>query len=393
MQPIEIPHRDDTTLERLAERIAASHHTHSLDSAAVRTLWRYYSGRFLGAFLASLVILALLVLVVDMLLNLGDVLENQKSLADALRVLVFRCAAQYLAYLVPVATFAGAFFSVGRAARNHEVLAVRAGGISPLRAFAPLLWIALLLAAGSLWLNEAVGVAAARSLNRLTDGPSDRLVLRSGVIWHHSGRVIYRGKREDPARERLADVSVFERDASGRLVRTVHAASAERISATQWRFQRASVRRFTPGDASAPPRLERFDDVELQLATGIDLRPDVRELDAVPLPVLREYVAAIEDSGSDPGAARSVLHARLSMPTLAFVFAVFAIPLALGVERTRTLARPALYGIGFLMAFILAREYSMGIALRADESSPLVSWGVVLVFTSIGAVQLARVRR
>jgi len=79
----------------------------------VSTLSRYVASRFLRAFLGAFVILALSVLVVDMLLNLEDVLEAERSLSGALRFLALRLASVYLPYLLPVATFTGAFFAVG----------------------------------------------------------------------------------------------------------------------------------------------------------------------------------------------------------------------------------------------------------------------------------------
>ena len=61
----------------------------------MRTLWRYYSLRFLQAFAGSLLILALLVVVVDMLLNWGDIVGAEETLGAAVRVLLLRSAASY----------------------------------------------------------------------------------------------------------------------------------------------------------------------------------------------------------------------------------------------------------------------------------------------------------
>ena len=46
----------------------------------MKILWRYVSVSFLRAFLGSLVILALVVAIVDTLLNLEDVLETTDTL-------------------------------------------------------------------------------------------------------------------------------------------------------------------------------------------------------------------------------------------------------------------------------------------------------------------------
>ena len=73
----------------------------------MRILWRYVSLSFLRAFLGSLVILALVVVIVDTLLNLEDVLETTDTLWGAVQILFMRTASLYLAYLSPFAVFAG----------------------------------------------------------------------------------------------------------------------------------------------------------------------------------------------------------------------------------------------------------------------------------------------
>ncbi len=355
------------------------------------TLWRYYAARFLQAFAGSLLILALLVVVVDMLLNWGDIMDAEASLAGAFRVLLLRTAANYLTYLIPVAGFVGAFLCVGQAARAYEVMAIRAGGISPIYAFVPIILIALVISAFTLWLNETAGRSAAEWMAKEAGLMTDRLELESGTIWYHSGRVIYSGREPEDAK--IRDARIFERNDAGQLIRTVHAAVAHRLSDDAWRFEDAIVRTFSPGEPAAPPQVLKAADVTLGLASVRSPRLDSRELSAQRLPVLMTYIRAIEARGSDAGPARAILHSRLSAPFLALLFVLFAIPLALSVEHTKSLAIPTLQGVGILSAFLVLREYAGGIAFQLGGPAAILPWALLAVFALWSVSRLVRMPR
>ncbi|GAG09697.1 unnamed protein product, partial [marine sediment metagenome] len=176
------------------------------------TLWRYIAVRFLRSFLGSVAILALVVLVVDMLLNLEDILEAEDTLLGAIQILLMRTASLYLPYLLPFATFTGAFLSLGLAARSREILAMKAGGISPLRAVLPVFLWSVAISLVALILNETVTVPASSSLNEQLGVRGGEIYLRSGTIWYHTGRFIYNIRNPDPRNDTVRDIRVFERN-------------------------------------------------------------------------------------------------------------------------------------------------------------------------------------
>lgn len=350
--------------------------------------------RFVAAFLASVTILALVVLVVDMLLNMDEIFEAQDTVAGAIRFLLVRNAALYLPYLIPVATFTGAFFAVGNAARSHEIVAIKAGGVSPLQALLPVLGISLVIAALTLLLTETITVRSTAALGSLSGRESaGQISLRSGSIWYHTGRFIYNIRNPDAAGEGVDDIQVYERDERGRLVRRVDAAHAVRLAPNRWRFEDATVRVFLPDDPVEPPRVERAQEIELTLSSDRSPRLLQQELASLPLWELSDYVGTVLESGGDPGRARAQLHARLTGPLLAVLFALLALPLGLKVETTRNLALPALQGVGLLFVFLLAREYGMSFSRHGALSAALVPWMVLAVFFAWGGIQLARVPR
>jgi len=354
---------------------------------AVSTLSRYVATRFLRAFAGSLLILTLTVLVVDMLLNLEDVLEVESSLLGAMRFLWLRLASVYLPYLLPVATFTAAFFSVGVLARSREIIAMKAGGVSPLVALIPVFTASAFIAIVALLANETLTVRASAALAKATGAPSGGVELGAGTIWYHTGRYVYNIRSADAGSDSVRDIRVFERNAEGRLVRLIQAARARRLAPHEWSFEGATVRSFDPADPTAPPKVERAREITLRLDE--ERSPHLLQAEIASLPVwtLAHYVQAAPHDAR----ARSLLHQRLTGPLLVLLFALLAVPLALRVEQTRSLALPALQGVVILFLFLLLREYGSGFAGSSASAASLAPWLILLTFAGLGGLQLTRV--
>jgi len=394
VEPVEVPDREHGAVERLLESPTASHDAQPLDSqpreiSPVKTLWRHYAARFARAFFAALLILTLLVIAVDTLLELDEIPEEERTLAAAAVRVGLRTLAQYLAYLVPAASFAAAFSCVAQGARAREIVALKAGGVNPLLALLPVFAGALVVGLGLGLVQESAGVRAAAVLAERT-GVMRGALMRSGVIWYHAGRVVYSAREADAEGERVRDIHVFERDERGRLLRHVQAVRAERLSPQRWSFEQAVVRSFDPADPSAPPRFERAAEITLELAADRTPRLHPAELAALPLRTLSEYVSAVMEMGGSPGPARMVLHERATAPALALLLAAIAVPLALGIERSGGLAFPAFQGVLLVAAFLFVRGAGGVLAQSGGPLAVWLPWGTLAAFFAFASVQLAR---
>jgi lipopolysaccharide export LptBFGC system permease protein LptF len=247
---------------------------------------------------------------------------------------------------------------------------------------------ALGIAAVALVLNEGLSVRASAALRQRGE-PTSGISLRSGTIWYHTGRFVYNIGRTEVDSDTLLEVRVFERDASGRLVRLIQAERAEQLAPQRWRFEGVAVRRFDPARPDAPPVVELAERMELELAEARS--PSLLRAEIAALP-LRELVRHARQGG-DPRLV-ATLHQRLTGPLLVVLFVLLAVPLGLSAERTRTLALPALQGVVLLFLFLLAREYAPSFALhRGPVPAMLAPWLVLGLFGLWGGWRLARAER
>ncbi len=357
-------------------------------------LARHLLGRFLVYTGGALFVLSLAVIVGELLLGFDDIGEATGGLGEAVLYLLLKLPADYLPILVPTSVFAGAFASLGLAARHHEILAAKAGGISPTALAVPLLAAAAFLSVASFAAVETVGVRAARVWRHQFRGDAGEIAFRKGSFWYHRGPFVFNVSNADPRSRILHDVRIFELDADGRLLRSIRAGAAKIAEDGSWILRDAVIRRFDPDHPRRAPVYERRAEVTFSAAHRADLALLEADPTALSLGDLREYIEArSEFHGAQLTRFRAVLHQRLADLPIPLLFALLAVPFALRVETTRSFAMPTLEGVGATTAFWLARSVGQAVATGGAASPAVVPWLAVGAFAAAGLLALARIPR
>ncbi len=353
-------------------------------------LGRYLLQRFAVWFTTTLAVLILAILVGEMLLNLGDLLETGSGWGDAIFHLFLLIPVNYMWILVPVAAFIATFVTLGLAARWLELTAIKAGGVSPVRVVVPILVAASVLAALLLLFNDTVVVEASRTLNQLARGDSHEVAFRRGSFWSRSGHVIYNFRDSDSEARVLHHVGVFERDPAGRLRRSIHAEEVHIADDNQWHFYRAKIRGFDPETPEAPASYQVVEEYALHLQDAPQGALLETNFATLSLRNLLAYIQARHREGTDTKRYEAHLHRRLAEPVAVLIFALLAIPLGFRVERTKSLAVPALQGIFVLLVFWSIQHLAVILATAGVTPAAITTWSVVVLFATYGTWQLAR---
>jgi len=358
----------------------------------MQILSRHLLARFLRSFVAILFVLVLAVLVGDLLLDLGDLLGEKAAagVAKALLEMVLQTPARYLPILLPMASFAAAFVTLGTAARSLEITAMKAGGISPLRAILPVLAAAAALAGVALALNETIVLRAARAVDRLEQGRD--FALQRGSFWHGSGDTIYNVRDADPAARSLEGVTILELTPQGRLRRSVQAPRARVARDGRWILEDALLRRFE-GSALDAPATERARSLVLAAPRKSDKLLLDEKASTLSIADLETAIRARGGDGGEVRRFRALLHERLTDPVTVLLFAWLAIPLALRVEQTRSLAAPALQGVVVIVAFFFLRNLGGTLASQGAVPATLTPWAILMAFAAFAGMQLRQVPR
>jgi LPS export ABC transporter permease LptG len=358
----------------------------------VRTLSRYFLASYLKLFVAILFAALIAISIVEMLLNFDQILDDHEGLRGVAQYLFLRLPAYYFRDLIPVTSFAAAFFCIGLAAQSREILAAKAGGVSPHVMVVPILVAATLLSATAFVINETWVLAAGRAASRFENDGAE-VSFRRGSFWYHRGDVIYNVQESDPVAKTLHGVRVFETTPSGRLQQSTRAEFVRIDEFHRWHLHDATIRRFDPARPTAAPVVEHVEEAVLDVAAERDLALLDARAQSLSLRELRQYIRARADDGRDTNRFREMLHSRLTDPLTVFAFALVAVPLGLAVERRHSLPGSAVLGIVTLGVFYTARTV---VSLLVDGKAPAAAlgpWFLLAALLGFGVFRFIRAPR
>jgi len=358
----------------------------------VRILSRYFLTTYFAFYVAILIASNLIIVVVELMLNFDSALEYRGNFRGIATYLFLRLPSYYLPYLMPVASFGAAFFCFGLPARARELIAVKTGGISPYRVITPVLLAAAFVSTLTLVVNETIVLDATKEFHRIdkTSETTDLFQAR-GSFWYQRGNFFYNVESADRVSRTLHGVSVYERNIAGRLIRSIEAESAHIEQDHGWNLHHAIIRHFDPDDPAGAPRTEQVTEIVLAVGDTRDLALLGADPTTLSLVRLVDYIAALSREGRNTTRYRAVLHARLAEPVTVLLFALLAIPIALSVERTRSLAVAGLRGIAIVGVFYAAATTVAMVAAVGISAAVLGPWILLTSFAGYGAWRFAHI--
>lgn len=403
MNTIKISQGQDRTFEVPAQICDAAKYLQVLPSSArldsVRILSHYFVARFLGLFMTVLVASFLILATLELVLNLDDLSalgssaigsEGENALTP-LGYLWVRFASYYLADLLPLASFVAVFITFAWSGRSMELLAIQAGGIRLHRAVLPVLVTTLILSFATAILHETVILRAQQVWSSQTRGSHGQPDFGREAFWYHTGRTITNITSADPETRTMRGVEIFERGASGTIIRVIR---VERVQITDdgvWRLENAAIWTFDPEDTTRQPNFSENHSMALDLDM---LRGDVllgADPGNLPIRALANYLDDNpRETPSNLRRLRGRYHERLSSPLLVIVFGWLALPFALRVDERGRFGAPATAAIATLGIFFLLQ--SAGATFSRQDLLPvgLTPWLAILVVSIGTAIALRK---
>jgi len=313
---------------------------------------------------------------------LGDTAAN-KLPREALLLVLGLTSIQYLTILVPVGLFLSILMALGRLYRDSEMYAVLAGGGGPGQICRPLMLFTAVLALCVGWIAVELSPAAVREVKTLARQARERAdlsVMEAGrfVTFGQAGAVVY--AEEVTPDGRLRNVFVERRGDSG--VEIIVAAEAHQVETAD-----PDVRMLTFSDGrryEGMPGEARFRVVQF-VRHGIPYAlPDANSAESQPESrPLSDLLAS-----ADP-ADRAELQWRLSVPLMALVLGLLAVPLANSSPRQ---GRYAGLGVGVLVYITYANLLGASkVWVEREQVPPYVGmWWVHALFLAAALFLLWR---
>jgi LPS export ABC transporter permease LptG len=348
---------------------------------------RYIARNYFGNFVLVLTAFWALFVLVSFMDLFDDVQHNRVKGAVVFHYYTF-ASSEILHLLAPVAVLVAVLITFGVMARQNEITAIKAAGISVYRAVLPTIVIAIftsfVMFEAAEYILPPLNKVADRDMNIIKGRPPQASTLNQHRwILGSDGRFYNYDYFQLPSRDSQATLyglSVYDVDMhQWRLRDRLYAARAV-WDGVAYDLERGWRRSFGPGGTfTAFHQAHRTREIE----PPSYFNREERASDTMSFRELRRHITSLEALGLDVTKLRVELHRKFAFPTVALVMTLLGIPFAFVVAR-----HGALYGVA--ISLIIAIVYWAVLAIfealgnNAYLSPALAAWVPNLLFAATG---------
>ncbi len=356
-------------------------------------LTRFLFGRFIRILLFALAAAVVVFLVVDLIENMDKFLD--KNVAPTIIFEYYYLYIPYIAYLVfPVAMILATLSTIGGLINTHELVAMRASGVSLWWVSVRLIALSIVIAIGLFWFGEylmpklnqqrmEIWRVQVKKLPKKSTVRSDRIYMLEG-----QGRFFHLEQWNEITNIGLRPtVQIAE---GNTLLERIDAEKAHWDTTTGWTFSNGVTRRWENGVEKVEPFLDKkMPGMTLTPVSFSDLsvRPEEMGFDD-----LKRFIQRLNETGSETTRWMVELWSKLAAAAAAIVIVLLGVPIAAVQRRSGVILS---FGIGLFVSFVfygmiqIAKIYGY-----SGQLSPFISsWLANFVFAIVGIFMLARVRK
>jgi lipopolysaccharide export system permease protein len=361
----------------------------------MRILSRYIAREFLKFLSLWVVSFFLVFFVVELLERINAIIVHKAPVYLILEYFLYTFPL-FLSQTLPFATLLAALITLGVLARNNEVVAMKAHGVSTYRIMLPLVVLAAVATAFIFLCNETIVPYAARKAHYIwsvkVKKEEERAFFELNKIWYRGDEAIYNIQLLKPKQDLLKGVTIYRFDEAFNLRQRIDAHEA-RWNGKGWTFYQVVVRDFLPGGEIST---EIYEQRHIPLPERPeDFKKGMKDPDQMTYRELRGYVAKLRNKGYDPTRYVVDLHTKLAFPFLTLIMVLMGSPLALAAGHGRGGGIAQGVGISIVIGFVYWMAFAISVAMgHAGTFPPLVAaWAPNLFFGLIGGFILESIHQ
>jgi lipopolysaccharide export system permease protein len=344
---------------------------------------RYVANAFLRIFFISLLCFTSLFAVVEFFERVSTLLESGTSVATAISYFLYKIPLS-ISRIIGFATLFSTLFCIGTLARNQEITAMRAGGVSTRRISLPLVCLSLIICVGTLLWNEGlVPVFAHRAqtiLKTEIKKKQQQSLFGSTDIWIRGDGTFINIDNFDFKTNMLEGITIFSinRDFTLRSIAEIPTAQ---WNGSRWQSDSGTEWQFSPAGEMAqhvfatPPSISE---------TPSDLMLLARDAEEFTFFDLQKQISDMKSKGMDTTAYEVDLQIKLAIPFISPLMVLIAVPFALKKHLGSGMALS--FGLAMLIAFGYWVLSAFSFSLGHSGALPgwIAAWGPNAIFSLIG---------
>lgn len=361
---------------------------------APRTLLRYVLDEFLRNFGLALAGLVIVLTVANVFDELSRVLRHDPPLWAALWFVALKTP-YHLVASVPLAVLLGTLFTLARFLRTHELIAMRAAGLSQFAIAGPFLGVALVTSLGMIVVDETVLPWANAQRDEIKRvyiqklPQHEWLTAAKAAIWTGDGKLVF-AQQADGEAGVLKGVTILEFAGRTPVARTD--AVAARPVPGAWRLTQAQTYRWVGGrpvlslDATAV--------VPLREDLASFLREEVPP-DAQTAAELHRTIARLKSAGKDFRREQVYYDFKWAFPFASVIIGLLGLAISFTFQTNPRAGTAMAFGVAVVTALIYVGLVQLGQTLGVGGVLPplLSVWLANLVFLAVGVGLLWRAWR
>jgi lipopolysaccharide export system permease protein len=347
------------------------------------TLDRYLLRQFLARAAAVIGGLTAILLLFDLLANADDIVEGSGRILLPLLVYAALRLPEVVALVVPLAALLATLGVYATAVSTHEMVAIRAAGISIYRATVALIVGAALLAGALVWFSDTVLPATSSRLElwqaRDYDGLPPRRRPQQAPSWFSVGDALVEVRGSSLDGRELTGVTVIRRNSEGRMVAYLKAARA-RYDGELWVLEEVTRAPVDGRPAPGSETLRLALPVTPQRFAALGERPGSLSFAEI------WRLASNPDLGGRPAHVYwTWFQRKLAHPAGALVMVLLAAPIGLqhGRRNRAMMVSIAAIGAGFL--FFVAERLLLALGETGLLPPTMAVWAPAVVFSMLAS--------
>ena len=354
-----------------------------------RTLTIYLARLFSTRILAVLIMLVLVLQVLDLLGESGDILAYPGNGQGQLLYYVALRIPQLIARFLPYSVLLATIITLATLNQNSEVISMKAGGLSAHQILAPLFLAAAVISVGSFAFNERVVTRASATLDAwqaVKYGPVPKESdLRTNVYVSSGPDILYAAQVQGHgAAMVLSQVTYYVRNDQGAIESQVRSPRATYAS-PGWKLEN-------------PVRFDVADTTSTKLPSAIvakDLSPDKLRLTSVhadgeDIFALGRSIKEMRAAGRRTSELEAAWWHKISGPLSAFLMPLLGATAAFGLARSGQLLIRSVIGMALGFAYFVIDNAAMAVGNFGGYPPFVAAWAPFLLFALIGETVLIR---
>lgn len=370
----------------------------------MKIITRYLIREILHTFRLFMSIFLVILFVQIVYENLGDILQKSPPLLSVIQFLVYSLP-EKLTQTFPMVCLMSAIFSYGLLAKNKEILAMVASGVSFYRLCVPAIFFGIIMTGFMFWFNESVVPASIAQSNYIKKNVIKERGRKESVLTKNKDQLVkgkdnrfYYVENYDAARKELSFPAILDLNTSGSgVAQRIEADRAllkpdaagvywgELVNGERWTFNAdggtiAHYEKLPPGFR-----------LELEKSLDVFLSKD-KKPEEMNFTELHQYVGLMKQRNENVDIPRLTLQRKLSAPLGCLLLALIGFAVVADVHA-RHFARGVTLGLLIAVGFYVLDAFCNGMVKRGRMDPLLAGWVPITLVAIITLILLNRLKR